>query len=202
MQPTLTRSFIATVLATTIAGLSATAIAQGAATQPPATPVPQAAQASPDAKPAQPRREARHAQRGERLQKMEKMRAEHQAKLKAELKLAPEQEAAWAAFVARTTPQRPAQPPEAPQDWAKLTTPERLDRMTALKAERDAAFTQRIDATRSFYGQLTAEQKQVFDQQARPFHQAGFKGHGPQHRQGRHPGHPGEGPAPMPAPRS
>jgi hypothetical protein len=36
------------------------------------------------------------------------------------------------------------------EDWSKLTTPDRLDKMQARQAERAAAMTSRIDATRSF----------------------------------------------------
>jgi hypothetical protein len=47
----------------------------------------------------------------------------------------------------------------------KMTTPERLDMMEAMKAQRDAHMQQRADATKAFYTTLSAEQKQVFDQE-------------------------------------
>jgi Spy/CpxP family protein refolding chaperone len=80
------------------------------------------------------------------------------------------------------------------EDWAKLTTPERLDKMQALKAERDARMDKRIDATKSFYAALTPEQQKVFDSQRHGgFQRAGMKGergmmgkhhHGGHHRMG------------------
>jgi hypothetical protein len=44
-----------------------------------------------------------------------------------------------------------------------VTTPERLDAMTRRIAEREGRAKARIDATRAFYGQLDATQKQAFD---------------------------------------
>jgi hypothetical protein len=44
-----------------------------------------------------------------------------------------------------------------------MTTPERLDRMQAMKAQRDAHMQQRAEATKAFYATLNAEQKLVFD---------------------------------------
>jgi hypothetical protein len=125
--------------------------------------------------------------RADRMAKMEKRMAERQAKLKAELKLAPEQESAWAAFVARTAPEpRKMGGKEGAQreDWSKLTTPERLDKMQARHAERSEAMTKRIEATKSFYASLTPEQQKTFDSKSmRGFQRTGMKGgkHGHQH---------------------
>lgn len=44
-----------------------------------------------------------------------------------------------------------------------LTTPERLVAMEARMAEQQAAMRQRIEATKTFYGQLDDKQKKVFD---------------------------------------
>ena len=46
-----------------------------------------------------------------------------------------------------------------------MTTPERLDQMQAMKAMRDARMQQRAEATKVFYAILSADQKQVFDQE-------------------------------------
>lgn len=107
---------------------------------------------------------------GPRAEKMQKRMAEHhqerQAQLKAKLKLSPEQEAAWTQFAQATQPMahgpNGAQRPN-PADMAKLTTPERIDAMQAMKAQRDAHMTQRAEATKAFYASLSAEQKVVFD---------------------------------------
>lgn len=207
MKPISKRALVATVLATAIAGLSVTAIAQGmGATMNPelhAQHMAQRSQGGPDAQTL----EQRQAQ-------MQKMHAERQARLKADLKITPAQEAAWNAYVARSTPTPPKAAPA--DDWSKLTTPQRLDRMQALKAERDAAMGKRIDATRSFYAQLTPEQQKVFDTQGGGFHRAGMKGEHPMGGRGGHGGgQPGMGgmgcgmgaeggpmPGGMPGPRS
>ena len=168
------RALIAAALATAFVGISATAIAQGAAGVPSDMRAQHMAQrveaGTPDAQQA----EQRHAQRMER---MHKRMAERQAQLKAELKLSPEQEAAWSAFVARTAPEPRGPMAGAREDWSKLTTPQRLDKMQALRAERDAQMAKRIDATKSFYAALTPEQQKVFDAQAHGgFRHAGMKG--------------------------
>lgn len=177
MKLNTTKAFIATVLATAFVGLSATAIAQN-------TDVPadlraqhmtQRANADGPMNPArmaemQERRSERHAQRMERL--------------KAELKITTAQEPAWNAFVARTA-HDPRQRMGTAEDWSKLTTPQRLEKMQALHNERNAEMTKRIDATKSFYAQLTPEQQKAFDAQGGGFRHAGMKG---DHRMGGHGG--------------
>ena len=154
--------------------------------------------------------------RADRMAKMEKRMAERQAKLKAELKLAPEQEAAWSAFVARTAPEprmMGGKDGAKREDWSKLTTPERLDKMQARHAERAEHMAKRIEATKSFYAALTPEQQKTFDAQSmRGFQRAGMKGgkhhmgkHGHGHGQGdgKRMNHKGQGPAAdMPAKQS
>src|SRR5690606_24916282 len=111
---------------------------------------------------------ARHASMPERMERMQRHRSDRLAGLKEALKITPEQEAAWLAFVARTGPAQADDKTSAKRmdrkEWRQLTTPERLDRMAAMKAERDAAMTKRMDATRSFYASLSPEQQKVFDE--------------------------------------
>ncbi len=102
--------------------------------------------------------------------KMQAYKAKRQADLKAQLKLTPAQEGAWTAYTAST--QRPAYArPSAEQraEFAKLTTPERIDKMRALRNQRmtemSAAMDKRDEATKTFYAALTADQKKVFDNQ-------------------------------------
>ena len=128
----------------------------------------------------------------QRMAKMQKRMAERQAKLKADLKLAPEQEAAWSAFVARTAPQPRMMGGKngvQREDWSKLTTPERLDKMLARHAERSEQMTKRIEATKSFYATLSPEQQKTFDAQGmRGFHRTGMRGgahHMGKHRHGK-----------------
>ena len=92
--------------------------------------------------------------------KREAIVAKHMADLKGKLKLTADQEGAWTAF---TNAMKPAahtgmhQRPDA-AEMAKLTTPERIDKMRALRtqhtAERTAAMDKRADATKTFYAAL------------------------------------------------
>jgi hypothetical protein len=103
--------------------------------------------------------------------KMQAMVAKHQAEMKARLKITPAQEGAWTAFT--TAMQLPAEMmgkrPDAGQraEMDKLTTPERIDKMRALRtqrmAEMTAAMDQRGAATKTFYAALNAEQQKTFD---------------------------------------
>ncbi|MDP4772706.1 MAG: Spy/CpxP family protein refolding chaperone, partial [Limnohabitans sp.] len=74
------------------------------------------------------------------------------------------QEPAWTTFTqSMQHPARMARPERASLE--KMTTPERLDMVQAMKAQRDAHMQQRADATKTFYASLSAEQKQVFDKE-------------------------------------
>jgi Spy/CpxP family protein refolding chaperone len=70
-------------------------------------------------------------------------------------------------------------------DMAKLTTPERIDKMKALgaqhMAEMTAAMDKRAEATKAFYAVLTPEQQKVFDAHGMP-------GQGKDHSHGMHGG--------------
>ncbi len=108
--------------------------------------------------------------RGHRMDpaKREAMVAKRQAELKAKLKLTAEQEGAWTTF---TTAMKPTtrmdhkRPDRA--EMEKLSTPERIDKMRALRAQHMAdmnvAMDKRADATKAFYATLNADQKKVFD---------------------------------------
>lgn len=142
----------------------------------------------------------RHATLAERLAK----RHEHRmARLKEQLKITPEQEAAWRAFVVRMAPQVPATPPsrealrERREQWRQLSTPQRLQRLDEAKAKRDERMAQRHEAIRSLYANLTEEQRKIFDQRValagfgQPHmakgHRLGAHGHRPHHRLNRGP---------------
>ena len=108
MKLNTTKALIATVLATAFAGVSVTAFAQNST--PPVAP-----QVQPDAR-ATPMDPARMVERQQAMQaRMSERHARHMERLKAELKLSPEQEAAWKAFVVRTEPQ-PFKAPGVAQD--------------------------------------------------------------------------------------
>lgn len=114
--------------------------------------------------------------------KMHERMAARQAELKAKLNLNAAQDGAWSDYVAAMQP--PADMKgngddkrmnrqdrkKMREEWKAMTTPERLDRTAAMKNERDAMraqheahMTQRMQATRTFYAALTADQQKVFD---------------------------------------
>jgi Spy/CpxP family protein refolding chaperone len=105
------------------------------------------------------------------VDRMEKMRGhkgerhtQHLAELKSKLNLQAAQEPAWNSFSqSMQHPARMARPERAAFD--QMTTPERLDQMQAIKAQRDAHMQQRAVATNVFYASLNPDQKQVFDQE-------------------------------------
>ncbi|MEX1165697.1 MAG: Spy/CpxP family protein refolding chaperone [Hydrogenophaga sp.] len=175
-------TLIATSIAAGLFGVSAFAVAQSAGSDAPRT------EMQAQTKGGQHAGEHQGKHRMERLAKMEKRHAQHQAELKAALKLAPEQEAAWNAFVARSA-HEPRMGSKAGmsqrEDWSKLTTPERLDKMQARHAERSAEMAKRFEATKGFYAALTAEQQKTFDSQSmRGFQRAGMKGGKHSHERG------------------
>ncbi len=113
--------------------------------------------------------------------KMKSRMATRQADLKAALKVTAAQEADWTTFTAAMMPpaentvQRPSR-----EDMVKLTTPERIDKMKAMRTEHHAkmslAMDQRGEATKTFYAALTPEQQKVFDEKTmRQGHRKGGK---------------------------
>lgn len=128
--------------------------------------------------------------------RMEAMMAKRHAELKAKLKITAEQEGAWTTFTSAMKP--PAalaqkRPDRAEMD--KLTTPERLDKMRALRTEHmaamNAAMDKREDATKAFYAALNADQKKVFDTE----HARMGERHGEHRGPGNHPGQGADKPA-------
>ena len=102
--------------------------------------------------------------------KMEAMVAKRAAELKSQLKLTPEQEPAWNSFVAAMKPDAKAMPQRPNrEELDKLSTPERIDKMRALRDQQHkdmlAAMDKRDQATKTFYATLNAEQKKTFDAQ-------------------------------------
>jgi Spy/CpxP family protein refolding chaperone len=125
---------------------------------------------------------------------MQTRMAERLAEFKLKLKVTPAQESAWMTFTDAIKPAPRAPMATSHAELSKLPTPERLDRMRALRTEHMAAMTARMDqraeATKTFYAVLNADQKKVFDEQFSRF-AGGHGGHrmGPMGNQhGRHPG--------------
>lgn len=150
-MPSVRTSIQGLVIAGLLAGLGQAAMAQSPAAPPPP--------------PAE--RMARHDPA-----KMQAHMLKRQAELKAKLKITAAQEAAWTTFTASMQP--PAHGPRPDRaEFDKLSTPERIDKMRALRAERDAEMDKRGDATKAFYAALSPEQQKVFDANAMP-----HRGHG------------------------
>jgi len=107
--------------------------------------------------------------------KMQSRMAKHQAELKARLKITATQEAAWTRFTTAMQPpahmmgERPMAAQRAELD--KLTTPERIDKMKALRAQRmtdmNSEMDKRGEATKAFYTALSPEQQKTFDAEHR-----------------------------------
>jgi Spy/CpxP family protein refolding chaperone len=176
MTPSRKNLLLTGLLAATLASASVFAQAPAA----PAAGAPAAAQ--PAAKGHHHGREGRAASRFEQMQQRH---ARHLAALKDKLQITPAQEGAWNTFAEAQKP--PAAPAGARMDraeFAKLTTPQRLDLMEKRKAERGAVMAKRTEAVRVFYAALTPEQQKTFDAQA--MRRFGRGEHGRGDRRSRH----------------
>ena len=114
--------------------------------------------------------------------KMEQRMAERLGELKQKLAITPAQEGAWTAWTSALKPTPHQRPDRA--EFERLTTPERIDRMRALRAQRNAELDKRMDATKGFYAVLTPEQKKTFDAESLRFLRGGKGGMGGRHHHG------------------
>ncbi len=105
----------------------------------------------------------------ERQERMAKKMAERQTKLKQTLQITAAQEPAWNAFVASMAPPAKGMNHPSRDEMQKLSTPERLDRMQAMKTQRDQHMSARVEATKRFYSTLTPEQQKRFDAESHRF---------------------------------
>jgi len=112
--------------------------------------------------------------------RMQERIAKRQARLKQILQITPTQESAWTAYTTAMMPQANFRPPER-AEFDKLTTPERIDRMRAMRSARAAQMDKRADATKNFYAALSPEQKKVFDAETAPREHARHHGGRGQH---------------------
>lgn len=102
----------------------------------------------------------RHGEMHERMKdRMEKRAADLQAKLN----LNADQQKAWDAYIAKM---KPADRPQRPSrdEIAKLTAPERMEKMHEMARRGEQQMAARVTATRDFYAVLTPEQRKVFDE--------------------------------------
>lgn len=183
------------ITAAALALLAGSAFAQASA---PAT-APRATEAeSPHTGPGGMHKQHGHFGRTPDAAKMQKRFDAHMAELKKALQLTPAQESAWAEFMNGMRP--PAAQPKRPDREAleKMSTPQRLDQMQALRKQHQEQMDKREAATRAFYARLTPEQQKRFDDQTRRM-MKGREGHhggmgpmgGDHHGQGEHHGHHG-----------
>jgi hypothetical protein len=166
--------------------LAASMIASGAFAQAPAA-APAAQERS--AQPAAEKGQRMQAKRAQRFEQMKQRHAKRLSALKDKLQITPAQEGAWNSFAEAR--QLPPAPPEGARmkrdEFAKLTTPQRLDLMEKRRAEFNAMAAKRTESTRALYAALTPEQQKTFDAQSARGSDA--RGHGDrgdrQHRQHR-----------------
>lgn len=117
------------------------------------------------------------------------MAERRQAQLKEKLKLTPAQEGAWTTFTAaiKIPADAMAKRPDF-AEFAKLPTPERIDKMQALHAqhagEMNVIMEKRGAATKAFYATLTPEQQKVFDVSTLPHQGAAGRRGGPRDGKG------------------
>jgi periplasmic protein CpxP/Spy len=110
--------------------------------------------------------------------RMQERMARRLEDLKQKLQITPAQEGAWSTYTSALQPTQQAQRPSR-DEFAQLTTPERIDRMRQLRAQGQAEMDRRGEATKAFYATLTPEQKKVFDTETLrgPWGQAGQHPH-------------------------
>ena len=125
--------------------------------------------------------------------KMQAQMAKRQADMKAKLKITPAQESAWTAFTAAMQPPARMMGGERPMaaqraEFDKLATPERVDKMKAMRVQRmadmSADMDKRGEATKVFYAALNAEQQKTFDAEHRDMSRQGRGQHGGMHHKG------------------
>jgi len=161
MKSTLTRLAAAAALA---------ACAMGAQAQ---TPPP----AAPGAQPPGMHMQHDPAQMRERMQqRMQERHARRMESFKRILQITPQQEGAWTAW---TTAMRPAaRPPHQRGEFERMSTPQRIDAMKQMRAQRNAEQDRRGEATKTLYAQLTPPQQKAFDEVSMKFMARGHRGHG------------------------
>ncbi|MEP6963988.1 MAG: Spy/CpxP family protein refolding chaperone, partial [Polaromonas sp.] len=116
--------------------------------------------------------------------KMQAWMAKRMGELKAKLQITASQEGAWTTFTAAMQPpasmwERPSAEQRA--EYAKLTTPERIDKMRTMRTQRmtdmNAAMDKRGEATKTLYAALSPEQQKAFDAEQLKMMQRIGRGH-------------------------
>lgn len=94
--------------------------------------------------------------------RVERMAQQHK-QLHDALKLTPDQEGAWKKLMDSEHPMARMEAGNA-ADWAKLTTPERAEKMLERMQEHQMHMAQHVVVLKDFYALLTPEQKTKFDE--------------------------------------
>jgi periplasmic protein CpxP/Spy len=102
--------------------------------------------------------------------------------LKRILQITPQQEGAWSSWTGALRP-APLQRPDR-VEFARMNTPQRIDRLRALRTERNAEMDRKLEATKMFYASLSPEQQRLFDAQSMQLLRGGRGGHGGHHFRG------------------
>lgn len=135
------------------------------------------------------RAEARHGDPALREQHRAQRQAQRMAMFRQQLQITPQQEGAWNAWMQAMQPAQVQRPNRV--EFARMTTPERIDRMRTVRSQRMAMLDRRGEATKAFYATLSADQKRTFDEQGLRFARGGMRdGKGPR---GHHGGYGGYG---------
>lgn len=113
----------------------------------------------------------------QRIERMQERMAQRLAAFKQRLQITPAQESAWNTWTAALKPAASAVPRPDRAEMARLTTPERIDRMRAVRAARAAEMDRRGEATKTFYAALSPEQKKTFDTATARAGHRGMRGH-------------------------
>lgn len=121
----------------------------------------------------------RQAKFAEHKAKFEQQMAKRQARLHDKLKLTAAQEPAWTAFIASAKPRQQGERP-AHVDFAKLSAPERMEKIIAMQKEHLSMEESRLGALKTFYATLTPEQQKVLDHSMGGKH-GRWGHHGPRH---------------------
>jgi Spy/CpxP family protein refolding chaperone len=100
-----------------------------------------------------------------------RMMEQHHTQLHEALKLSAEQEPAWKKLM-ESEQSGPAMGGGPAEDWAKLNTPERAEKMLELSKARQVQMAEHVSALKAFYAVLTPEQQKTFED----FH-SGHRGH-------------------------
>ena len=113
--------------------------------------------------------------RGDRGAMMQERMARRLGELKQRLQISAAQDGAWTYW---THAMKPGARPQRPNfvEMARMTTPQRIDRMRELRNARNAEHDRRADATKAFYAQLNAAQQKTFDEQSMGFFRGGKGG--------------------------